>query len=195
MTLILLLTACVKTRPTQHGDSTNSWDLGLSKFFQLETLKIVQNSEAFDAISATTLVCGLISSCLFFVMKHFNVARRITMPDGVKKLGKFQFYAFTHDALPGYAFVTDEEAAIQRKLDFEDRTKYQTHCCCCPLPFGLVCPTREEMARRQELRQQRQKPTLKQVLTTLLCMLTTLIGSILLFWLIIYLVYIFDVYI
>ena len=147
MTLILLLTVCVKT---QHADSTN-----LSKLFQLEKLKIVQNSEAFDAVSATTLVSGLISFSLFFVMKHFNVARRITMPGGVKKLGRYQFYAFTHHALPGYGFVTNEEAAIQKKLDYKDPTKYQPHCCCCPLPFGFVCPTPEERARRREARREK----------------------------------------
>ena len=78
------------------------------------------------------------------------------MPGGVKKLGRFKFYAHTHHTLPGYAFVFDEEAAIQRKRDFEDPTKYQPHCCSC-LMFGLVTPTEEERLRIQELRQEKFK--------------------------------------
>ena len=114
-------------------------------FLQLDEVAIIKET-AIDAILATIFFTGFLSIFLFFAMKHYSIAQYIkTDKEGVAEIGKFKFFPHNHEILPGRWWVTNVEAAIKRKEEYEDPTKYTKYCC-------WHWPTREEFGRRRAAR-------------------------------------------
>ena len=73
ISLVLLLTICVKLGPRTTNHELGTWDPSfLYKQLQLGKLGIVQETQAFDAIVTTIFSTGILSICLFAAMKKWK---------------------------------------------------------------------------------------------------------------------------